>query len=335
MAEAIVTDPTVTGNAPALPPFVFEGHNIRTVKDDFFPWFVAKDVCAALGLVWNSRTLGSIPKDWIGMAKLATPKVWDEKTSPPKRGGLRGDITIISEPAVYKLAFRSNKPEADRFTNWIASEVIPAIRRTGQYQVAQAPAPSDPPRLTTAKERNALTGLVNRYVGLLPGGPNQEAYKAAWRKLHDVLGIKAVEELTVEQLPRAVLFVQTLIEGVAVSAIPPKMPLKALPTNRAKVIDLNHLEIESRVSVLRSTADRLAFQVTDLAEGLMAPFNTVARDAKNYDHDLANMMNAINFGVQSMSIAMNGCVRGARNLADFAYSAMSAFRKLDAGLPPK
>ena len=43
-------------------------------------------------------------------------------------------MRVISEPAVYKLAFRSNKPEADAFTNWVASEVLPAIRKTGKYE---------------------------------------------------------------------------------------------------------------------------------------------------------------------------------------------------------
>jgi len=234
MAEAIVTDPTVTGNAPIPAPFVFEGHNIRTIKDDFLPWFVAKDVCAALGISWKTSVLASMPPEWKKVLVLGAGVTGPQKhegggtPAPKKHGGLRSNtpLTTISEPAVYKLAFRSNKPEADRFTNWIASEVIPAIRKTGQYQVAPA-TPSDPPRLTTAKERNQLTGMVNRYVGLLPGGPNQEAYKAAWRRLHDVLGIKAVEELTVEQLPRAVLFVKSLIDTLALEA--KGEPQKALP----------------------------------------------------------------------------------------------------------
>jgi hypothetical protein len=44
------------------------------------------------------------------------------------------ETRLISEPAVYKLAFRSNKPEADAFTNWVASEVLPTIRKTGRYE---------------------------------------------------------------------------------------------------------------------------------------------------------------------------------------------------------
>jgi len=51
---------------------------------------------------------------------------------------------FISEPAVYMVAFRSNKPDAIRFTKWVASEVLPSIRKTGTYtqpavQAAQTP----------------------------------------------------------------------------------------------------------------------------------------------------------------------------------------------------
>jgi hypothetical protein len=47
-------------------------------------------------------------------------------------------MIVINEYAVYKLVFRSNKPEADAFTNWVASEVLPSIRRTGVYAAKKA-----------------------------------------------------------------------------------------------------------------------------------------------------------------------------------------------------
>lgn len=104
------------------PVFSFHDHQIRTTVIDSQPWFAAKDICAALGIDWSGKTLTSIPDDWQSMGKL-----------PTDRRGLRY-IKIISEPGLYKLAFRSNKPEADAFTNWVASEVLPAIRKTGKYE---------------------------------------------------------------------------------------------------------------------------------------------------------------------------------------------------------
>ena len=51
------------------------------------------------------------------------------------RGGGVQQLSVINEAALYKLAFRSNKPQADAFVNWVAGEVLPAIRQTGQYRI--------------------------------------------------------------------------------------------------------------------------------------------------------------------------------------------------------
>lgn len=105
----------------SLPVFVFQDNQIRMTLENGQPWFVARDVCKALGLHWNGSALASIQVDWQGLRKFRTPSG-------------NQDVRVISEPAVYKLAFRSNKPSADAFTNWVASEVLPAIRKTGKFE---------------------------------------------------------------------------------------------------------------------------------------------------------------------------------------------------------
>jgi len=125
MASATLVQDSPAGNTCPVP-FTFKDHQIRTVAIDDQPWFVAKDVCAALDISWQrgNKTLAPIPDDW--------KRGWEFPT-PNQRGGLRTPVTVIAEPAVYKLAFRSNKSEADAFTNWVAQEVLPAIRKTGQF----------------------------------------------------------------------------------------------------------------------------------------------------------------------------------------------------------
>lgn len=93
------------------------------------PWFVAKDVCAILDISWNGNvTLKSIPDDWKGVTYLHTPS-----EALTGRGGGEQELVTINQPGLFKLAFRSNKPEAERFTNWVAGEVLPSIMQTGQY----------------------------------------------------------------------------------------------------------------------------------------------------------------------------------------------------------
>lgn len=106
-----------------------ENVNVRTQVINDEPWFVAKDVAMALNITWSGHTLDNIPNEWTQMVKL---------TINGSYGGV-SDIrrmTLINEAAVYKLAFRSNKPEADRFVNWVTGTVLPSIRRTGSYSVS-------------------------------------------------------------------------------------------------------------------------------------------------------------------------------------------------------
>lgn len=110
-------------------PFAFEDHLVRVVMHDGEPWMVAKDIAKSLGILWQGeKTLERIKPEWKGVGKLPTP------SSEKGVGGGDQDTVIISEPAVYKLAFRSNKPEAERFTDWVASVVLPSIRKTGKFE---------------------------------------------------------------------------------------------------------------------------------------------------------------------------------------------------------
>lgn len=44
-------------------------------------------------------------------------------------------MTVVNEPGVWKLTFTSRKPKAERFTDWLATDVIPTLRKTGSYAI--------------------------------------------------------------------------------------------------------------------------------------------------------------------------------------------------------
>lgn len=121
-------NPTINQQATGLQVFYNENENvsIRTQVINDEPWFVAKDIAMALGITWSGHTLDRIPEEWKTMVSFAVYASEDAVT-----GNRR--TAFINESAMYKLAFRSNKPEADRFVNWIAGDVLPSIRRTGSY----------------------------------------------------------------------------------------------------------------------------------------------------------------------------------------------------------
>lgn len=43
--------------------------------------------------------------------------------------------SFLTESGVYKLSFKSRKPEAEKFTDWVTDEVLPSIRKTGRYEI--------------------------------------------------------------------------------------------------------------------------------------------------------------------------------------------------------
>ena len=47
--------------------------------------------------------------------------------------GGKQETTIIDEAGVYSLVMRSKLPKAEQFQEWVTSEVLPAIRKTGGY----------------------------------------------------------------------------------------------------------------------------------------------------------------------------------------------------------
>lgn len=96
-----------------------------TLNDE--PWFVGKDVADILGYT-NSR-------------KAISDHVDDEDKGVTKCDTLGGkqDLTIINESGLYSLILSSKLPTAKKFKRWVTSEVLPAIRKTGGYQIPDNP----------------------------------------------------------------------------------------------------------------------------------------------------------------------------------------------------
>ncbi|KWB61394.1 hypothetical protein WL38_25390 [Burkholderia ubonensis] len=98
--------------------------NLRTVEIDEEPWFVAKDVCDALGLDTTHvrRDLDTDERSKLNLGQR----------------GL-GAVNAVSESDLYALVVQSRKPEARAFRKWVTSVVLPAIRRDGMYVQGREP----------------------------------------------------------------------------------------------------------------------------------------------------------------------------------------------------
>lgn len=132
----------VTGG---VAPFNFGNHAVRVVMQEGTVWFVATDVCAALGYQNTSKAVGDhLDDDERQSALVSTPNA-----------PLGVPTNVINESGLYALVLRSRKPEARKFAKWVTSEVLPSIRKTGTY--------TQPTTLTPAQKQN-LHELVDIVV---------------------------------------------------------------------------------------------------------------------------------------------------------------------------
>ncbi|TCZ64454.1 BRO-N domain-containing protein [Roseicella aquatilis] len=102
--------------------------DIRVFTVGKAPWFVAADVCKALGMSVERGTY-----QWLtGLGQ-------DEKNTHRLATGFRGNpnVVCISESGLYKLILRSDKPQARQFQDWVTREVLPAIRKDGAYVMGE------------------------------------------------------------------------------------------------------------------------------------------------------------------------------------------------------
>lgn len=93
---------------------------IRVVMRENNPWFVAKDICETLGIVNPGDAVGALSADKKDIAICDTP------------GGSQR-LLIVNEAGLYNLIFKSRKPEALAFQDWVCGEVLPSVRRHGTY----------------------------------------------------------------------------------------------------------------------------------------------------------------------------------------------------------
>ena len=97
--------------------------SVRTITKDNEPMFCLVDVCKALELEQVSRVKSRLKEDGVTNSKVID------------RLGREQEATFINESNLYKVIFQSRKPSAERFTDWVTSEVLPSIRNTGSYAV--------------------------------------------------------------------------------------------------------------------------------------------------------------------------------------------------------
>lgn len=135
----------------ALTTFSFENLPVRTFGTADAPLFIALDVCNALGYK-RARDAVAQHVDPEDLIKVEIDTAGGKQT-----------VNCVNESGLYALIFGSKLESAKRFKRWVTSEVLPAIRRNGQYNAA-CPAtitPAEQLQIQQAVARRAKTSSAN------------------------------------------------------------------------------------------------------------------------------------------------------------------------------
>ncbi|EMG3600077.1 BRO-N domain-containing protein (plasmid) [Klebsiella aerogenes] len=172
----------------ALSVFSFqENHSVRVVVVNGEPWFVALDVTKALRLTNPTMALKALDDDERAKFNL----------------GRQGETNIISESGLYTLILRCRDAvkqgtTAWRFRKWVTNEVLPAIRKNGEYSYVET-TPKSAGEPLDWRQKEELRGLIN---DIAQSFRYHNAWKSGvWLALRRACGNPSPNPITVDDLP--------------------------------------------------------------------------------------------------------------------------------------
>ena len=163
---------------------IFEGHEVEVFELNGRVLFNPKHVAECLEIADVNSSVRNFNKKQL--VKVRNSDVHNLHIRKFNNAG----ENFLTESGVYKLVFKSHKPNAEAFTDWIADEVLPTLRKTGSYQMPKQEKQTDRVRIM---DMNARTRMANMYLKLSQVDTLSPTYKT-------VLVSKASEVLAGEEL---------------------------------------------------------------------------------------------------------------------------------------
>ena len=112
----------------------YNNKTVRIFGTNEDPWFCSKDICEILEYANYRDALFKFVDDdnkkslkVLGVSFKETPKITHNE----------GQMCYINEEGLYSLIFACKLPLAKLFKKWVMKEVLPSIRKTGQYKLQE------------------------------------------------------------------------------------------------------------------------------------------------------------------------------------------------------
>lgn len=121
--------------------FVYTTQSIRMVEIEGELWFIVKDVCDILGVKNYKNVVARLRDNEKKVINVHGVDLNQQKRGSPK-------LTLVNEPGLYRTIFsfeprnirgkseeevKARIEQLDKFKDWVYYEVLPSIRKTGQY----------------------------------------------------------------------------------------------------------------------------------------------------------------------------------------------------------
>ena len=183
--------------APAI--FSFENIQVRTLGTSEFPLFVANDIAKALGYQNLVRTVN----DRVDPEDLFKSEI--------ETNGGRQLVNCVNESGLYALIFGSKLESAKRFKRWVTSEVLPAIRKNGHYEVSTASN-----TLSSEEQYEIRKAVKSRAKN------SSIHYQTIYNALYDYFKIASYKDLRHDQMKAALALIETC-------TLKPQLPAPTIP----------------------------------------------------------------------------------------------------------
>lgn len=190
---------------PAITIFSFENSQVRTLGSAESPLFIAIDVASALGFKDRTNAI----KQHVDQEDLCKQEITDSM-------GRTQTVNCVTESGLYALIFGSKLESAKRFKRWVTSEVLPAIRRTGRYEVPR-------PETITPEEQHAIQIAVAHRAQ-----KTSKHYQTIYRAIKARYQIAKYDQLPREKFEDCLRFIES-VELSAPARIEP-------PANEAQIL---------------------------------------------------------------------------------------------------
>lgn len=164
-------------------------------------WFIASDVCKGLEISDAAQAVRAIEKQ---LHEAGIKGAFSKRIPVQTNGGMQ-NMVCVNETGLNLLIMQSRKKEAVLFKWWIASEVLPSIRKTGSYSASQSAHAFD--LISIEQQKRIHQAVVSRSKRTCV------PYQKIYADLHAYLKISSYKSMPVKHFNAAIKYLESMSDA--------------------------------------------------------------------------------------------------------------------------